>query len=228
MHRFCRYDLRTTDVERARSFYGELLGHDFLGDGISVGPLPPHVAARGAPAHWLGHILVNDAATLSQLVALGATPLGPPPQGGTPVTAVVRDPSGAILGITSENGLRRPERVAWHLLNAQDEAQAFRVYSDVFGWVALDTTDLGADRGRHVAFAWDQEGHQAGSVSNMARLPGVHPQWLFFFATADLDGSLATVRRHGGLALPVTETADGHRVAVCDDPQGAAFALYVP
>ena len=60
----------------------------------------------------------------------------------------------------------------------------------------------------------------------MASRPHVHAQWLYFFATPDLDASIARVRELGGLALRPTTTADGHRVVACDDPQGAAFGLY--
>ena len=60
MPKFCRYVLRTTDVEGASTFYGDLLGARFWADGINVVQLPPAVAARGAPAHWLGYIGVDD------------------------------------------------------------------------------------------------------------------------------------------------------------------------
>jgi predicted enzyme related to lactoylglutathione lyase len=54
----------------------------------------------------------------------------------------------------------------------------------------------------------------------------VHAQWLYFFRTMDLDRALARVRELGGLTLPPSTTPDGHFLAACDDPQGAAFGLY--
>jgi catechol 2,3-dioxygenase-like lactoylglutathione lyase family enzyme len=60
MNRFCHYELRTTDVEVARTFYSELLGAGFWAEGVGIGALPGQAAARGAPPHWLGHIAVND------------------------------------------------------------------------------------------------------------------------------------------------------------------------
>jgi len=55
--RFCRVQLRTTDVASARAFYAAVLG-----DGVAtdIVPLPDEAAARGAPPHWLGHIGVDD------------------------------------------------------------------------------------------------------------------------------------------------------------------------
>src|ERR1051326_8327466 len=65
-----------------------------------------------------------------------------------------------------------------------------------------------------------------GSISNIAQQPHVHPQWLYFFRTARLPDALAKVRAHGGLTLPPMENGRRDLVAVCDDPQGAAFAFY--
>lgn len=228
MNRFCHYELRTTDVDAARAFYGDLLGARFWDDSISVGELPAQAAARGAPPHWLGHIGVDDVAgTLLRFVQSGATQLGPTARTGNHAAqAILRDPFGAIVALTFSNPVPSADRVAWHLLSARDEALAFAIYAELFGWTSVRALDLGPERGRHVTFTWDGATEAVGSTSNVARLPHVHPQWLFFFPTENLDESLARVRRGGGLTRPVVVTADGHLVAPCDDPQGAAFGLY--
>lgn len=77
-----------------------------------------------------------------------------------------------------------------------------------------------------MTFTWDGTAQAVGSAANVARLPHVHPQWLFFFRTENLDEALARVRAGGGLTLPAVVTAEGSLVASCADPQGAAFALY--
>jgi predicted enzyme related to lactoylglutathione lyase len=216
-------------VDSARTFYQELLGEDFWGDGIEVGPLPPQAAARGAPPHWLGHVAVDDVVdALHRCIQSGATPLGAMPQGAAASGAIIRDRFGALVGMTSEDRLRRAERVAWRLLSVRDEIEALTSYSALFGWVSRESLDLGPQRGRHVTFAWDRTGVAAGSVANIARLPHVHPQWLFFFRTENLERSLDVVRALDGLTLQQTESAAGDPVAPCDDPQGAAFALYQP
>ena len=69
-------------------------------------------------------------------------------------------------------------------------------------------------------------GRSVGSVADTARLPGVHPQWLFFFPVADLEASLEKVRAAGGIALAPFRTSNGHRAVACDDPQRAAFGLW--
>jgi predicted enzyme related to lactoylglutathione lyase len=232
--KFCRYQLRTTDVPAARAFYAELFGPDFWTGEVSLSPLPERAAATGAPAHWVGHLGVGDAqaveAIAAKMVAAGGQRLGPTQAGppGSPAgtqIAVLRDPFGALVAASNETTEPARDRVPWHLLTAQDHAMAFGLYSDLFGWTAGQTLDLGPERGRHQRFSWDDSGREAGSLSNLVRLPEIHPQWLHFFPVADLDAAAAQVRARGGIALAAVTNERGHRFAPCDDPQGAAFGL---
>jgi predicted enzyme related to lactoylglutathione lyase len=227
VNRFGHYQLRTTDVNAARAFYTDLCGADFWSDRITVATLPERAAARGAPAHWLGHIGVADVeATVGRFVVAGAERLGPVEPGGGALQAVLRDPFGAIVAVSSAQPTPFTDHVAWHLLHSQDEARAFATYSSLFGWSPKEAHDLGPELGRHQSFTWDDAARPVGSVANTARLPHIHPQWLFFFRVASLDDSLAKVRAHGGLALSPVQMQNGALVAPCDDPQGAAFGLY--
>jgi predicted enzyme related to lactoylglutathione lyase len=226
--RFCRYELRTTDVSAARAFYTDLLGAQLWGPEVSLGPLPERAAARGAPAHWLGHVGVSDVEGMAgRALAQGAQPLGPLQRGPDgSAHALLRDPFGAILALGPALACSRPAPVAWHVLNVQDEERAFAVYAAWFDWTPTELADLGPERGRHQMFAWDDSGRTVGSVANSARLPHIHSHWLFFFPVADLEVTLARVRALGGLALAPTRTSSGDLVAACEDPQRAAFGLY--
>ena len=62
-------------------------------------------------------------------------------------------------------------------------------------------------------------------MADLIARPGVHPHWLFHFSVAALEPAVAAVRAAGGVALDPVTLPNGARVAVCDDPQGAAFAL---
>ncbi len=66
-----------------------------------------------------------------------------------------------------------------------------------------------------------------GSMANTARLPGVHPHWLYFLPTvAGIDGTIAKVRARGGEIIANQATLpNGDRIVPCHDPQGAAFGL---
>jgi predicted enzyme related to lactoylglutathione lyase len=225
--RFCRYELRTMDVDAAYAFYRRLLGPDFWTDALSVLPLPEQAVALGAVPHWLGHLSVeNVAATAQRFISRGAIILGPPPHAAG-VPCILRDPFGAVLALTpapcraARNGC-----VPWHMLHVRNETDAFAMYAQLLGWIAVGSRASEEEGWREQPFSWNETTAPAGSVADTATLPGIHPHWMFFFRTETLEESRATVRHLGGLALPVIERADGSRVAACEDPQRAAFGLY--
>ncbi|MDC0716366.1 VOC family protein [Nannocystis bainbridge] len=239
MHSFCWYELRTTDPTAARTFYIDALGllaaagdarWRLASGGPELGefaPLPAQAAARGAPAHWLGHIAVADVAiAVQRFVAAGASPLGPTqtrPDGN--LVAPLRDPLGAVLAVTS----RPPATatLAWCDLHTGDPARAAAIYGELFNWAPKQQHDLGPARGSYHEFAWQPDGHSVGGMSDAALRPGIHTHWLFHFAVDDLELALGRVRGGGGrVAGEPLRGPGGARVAVCEDPQGAAFALH--
>jgi predicted enzyme related to lactoylglutathione lyase len=239
--RFERYELRTTDLNAARAFYTDVFGLQFWRAELSIVALPERAAAQGAPAHWLGHIGVRDVErTVGEMVALGGQQLGPMHRrgDGSPA-AVLRDPFGAVLAISDiapalrgraisisdQTSAVHGDAVAWHLSCTRDHERAFAAYAALFGWSATELLDRG-ELGWHQHFAWDESRRTVGSMSDGARLPHVHPQWLFFFPVDDIAAAVARVRAHGGLVVDTMQTASGDLVAPCDDAQGAAFGLY--
>jgi len=223
--RFCRYQLLTTDVAAARAFYAAVLGQD-RGD---IVPLPEAALARGAPAHWLGHVGVGDSddveAAVRAFEGRGATclsPTRPTSDGGE--FAIVRDPDGAVLAVATRPSADERADVVWHQLHAIDLPRAIATYGEIFGWevtrhVDLRTFDV------HQEFAWHVGGAAVGSMAETAKLPGIHPHWLFHFRVPALELALVAVRAGGTVVFGPTIVPGGHRIAVCDDPQGAAFAL---
>jgi hypothetical protein len=101
-NRFCRYQLRSLDVDSALAFYRHVFGHDFWGNGIDIAPLPAAAAARGVPGYWLGHVGVEDVVpSMYSFLEAGAKRLGPPPPDGRDDAGVVlNDPFGAKLALT--------------------------------------------------------------------------------------------------------------------------------
>lgn len=220
---FRRYELRTSDVPGARAFYADVLGSRDL----DVVPLPEQAAARGAPAHWLGHLGVEDVEVAAEaFVARGASRLGQTrtlAAGG--LVAGLRGPGGEVVGLASTAEPVAPADVVWHQLFAIDAARALESYRALFGWALTDRHDLGP-LGVFQDFAWRVGGASVGSVADLAGRPGVHPQWLFHFRVAALEPALDRVRRARGVVVSGPHTLPGgDRLAVCDDPQGAAFAL---
>jgi predicted enzyme related to lactoylglutathione lyase len=226
-NRVCSYELRTTDLDSARAFYSDVVISPFWGADVRLVPLPDRAVAAGAPAHWLGHVGVADvAATAERILALGGQQLGPTQRDGDGSPHIVlRDPFGSVLALSPP---RTPVAapVAWHLLNTRDHERAFAMYAALFGWTATEAADLGQGMGRHQPFSWDESGRTVGSVADTARAPHIHPQWLFFFRVDDMDGALERTRAGGGTVLARMTTPGGDLLAPCEDPQGAAFALF--
>ena len=230
---FCRYDLRTIDVEAARAFYADAIGLDFFQDRsiLAVWPLHEQARARGAPPHWLGHVAVTDLdTTVRQLLGRGSQLLGPSQLRGEDgeAFAILRDPCEAVVAIRET--ARRPKRepVAWHQLHTRDLDRSWTLYSELFGWLPAEMIDVGGPEGGHRMFRWNGAGKPVGSVANTARLPGVHPHWLFYFPVSDLESTLGKVASRGGRALPPMLLPNGDRIAACEDAQGAAFGLVQP
>ncbi len=230
---FTRYTLRTTDAEAGRRFYGEALGLT-LPEGRSADTCleawPLHERARraGAPAHWLGHLEVEDLdAAVATMVAMGAETLGPSvtaPDGAR--WATLRDPFEAILALRQREDASPPDRpMAWHQLHTRDADGAYAAYAELTGWHDAGTLEAADPEGGHHLFAWTDGGAPVGSVANTARWPGVHTHWLFHFPVADIDATLSRVRSLGGKAHDPFRFPNGDRATACDDPQGAAFGL---
>ncbi len=226
MTRFFQYTLRTTDVPAARAFYEAVLGK---GEADIV-QLHEQALARGARPHWLGFLQVaNVAEAASAFTARGATALGPPwvnPRGLE--AAVLRDPGGAVVALAKPAPgppLASLPDVVWHHLNTPDVERAKANYGALVAWEFKEPRAL-ADVGELHPFAWQTGGAEVGSMSDIAQRPNVHPHWLFHFRVTALEPALEAVRAGGGLTLPLVTLPNGARVVVCDDAQGAAFALF--
>ncbi|MBN8468349.1 VOC family protein [Corallococcus exiguus] len=222
---FCWYELRTSRPDEARRFYSNVLGTPSVGE-ISL--MPEAAAARGAPSHWLGHIDVPDLeSSVQRFIAQGAERLGPPRRSAEGVaSSVLRDSLGAVVALTSRTGREVHREWAWHELHTADHVRAFAHYRDLFGWRPTEALQLSPEVGTYQQFTWHEDGRSVGAACSTARLPHIHPHWLFYFAVEDLDRALAAVVEGGGLVANGTHVMpDGTRVAACEDPHRAAFGL---
>jgi predicted enzyme related to lactoylglutathione lyase len=192
---------------------------------LGIFKLHEQALARGARPHWLGYIRVDDVdVAQAAFLARGATSYGKwvNPEGLE--AAVLRDPGGAIVAVAKgPTGDEGPDVLAYQLLT-NDVAKAKTHYAELFGWSFGPPEDLG-EHGLFHPFSWDEGGAAAGSMTDIAERPGVHPHWLFHMRVPVLDRAVEMVRSHGGLVAGVFTLGNGDRLAVCDDPQGAAFAL---
>ena len=209
--------------DAARVFYAAILG-DFVGDIVL---LPEQARTRGAPAHWLGQILVADLDTMVRAFETrGATQLGPTQStsdGGR--LAILRDPGGAVVSLVEvkPETPRQPD-IVWHALQSENMEATTSAYCDLFEWQLVGPQDSGP-LGVHQEFAWKAGQESVGSMIDVSKRPEVHPHWLFHFGVRDLDSTLADVRAAHGVVLGSIDFPNGGRVAMCEDPQGAVFGL---
>jgi predicted enzyme related to lactoylglutathione lyase len=239
-------DLTTPDPDAAKTFYAALLGWDLTDmpagddsvysmaaiDGKWVGAIsaqPQQQREAGVPPMWNSYITVPDVdATAARAVQLGATSHAPPfdvMDAGR--MAVIQDPQGAYFllwqpaqhigaGLVNAAGA-----LSWNELGTPDLDASAAFYGELLGWT---TTPMeGADPPYLVI--QNADGRSNGGIRPPAP-PGTPPFWLVYFATDDIDASLATVAELGGTALVGATDIGIAKIAVVQDPQGAVFAFY--
>jgi len=248
--RFVWYDLITTDLAAARTFYTEVIGWTLTNFGGGeytmwtaggqmvggIGPLPEEAKKAGIPPHWLAHIKVEDVdATVKKAQELGGHVHVP----GTDIPnvgrfAVVADPQGAVFSVFKpqnqmEDEPKGPGTFGWAELNTTDYESAWKFYEALLGWKPTMAMDMGPGFGTYFMFGLspDDPEKSMGGMSNAATMMNAPAHWMYYITVADLEGTLARVTEKGGRVLngPM-DVPGGDRIAQCMDPQGGFFAVY--
>ena len=238
-------DLSTTDQEAAKAFYSALFGWEAedlpIGDDMAysmmrlggravaaIGPQQEAQRAAGVPPVWNSYVTVrsvDDAA--DGAVSLGASLLAPPfDVMAAGRMAVVQDPQGAVVSLWEAREsigaelVNVPGTLCWNELVTADVDAATGFYGAMFGWTF---EPMEGNRIRYLIIRNDERAN--GGV----RQPqGPEPNYvLAFFATDDIDDAVSRVQQLGGASHSgVIDVAEGLRVAMVGDPQGAVFGLY--
>ncbi|MDQ3876409.1 MAG: VOC family protein [Actinomycetota bacterium] len=231
------HDHVSGDPERARAFYSELLGWEI--EVWKPGELDyPMINANGqghggfgraeggAPPHWLGHVVVDDADAAGERArSAGGAVVGEPidvPEVGRIV--VIRDPHGAAISAFQPAGDgSMPEGVfVWDELMTSDVEAAKRFYRELFGWESREV-EMG-ESGPYTLFRLGETDF-AGCISNEAT--EAPPHWYPYLATPDVDAATAKAEELGAtLYAGPMEIENVGRFAVLGDPIGATFALF--
>src|SRR6516162_2075059 len=242
---FAWYELLTTDLPAAQSFYGKVVGWDvqdastsgFIYRLCSVGgtpvaglmELPLEGRKKGATPRWVGYVAVEDVdGVVDQLKRLGGTVYVPPTDSNIGRFAVVADPQTATLALVKGLKYGDPDlepgglgRVCWHELFAADAKAAFEFYGGLLGWQKAEPmTTLIESYQLFAAGEWTM----GGMFNKIASAPV--PFWLYYFEVADLDLAMGRVRAEGGqITRGPIEVWGDISIVHCIDAQGAVFAL---
>ncbi|MCZ7433206.1 VOC family protein [Streptomyces sp. WMMC1477] len=246
----CWIDLMVPDQQAALDFYRDLFGWQgeigppetggysvcALGgrpvagimtamnpDGSRPDPPPPPV--------WTTYLAARDVdATGAAVTAEGGTLIMPPMDVmSLGRMAVVQDPTNAVFGLWQARDFPgfgvsgEPGAVVWSELNTGDTDTAADFYGSVLG--------IGAStmKGAEGYFSLNVEGTSVGGMQGLDQLgPDVPSHWLTYFAVDDVDSTVDALVRAGGSVLKPPFDMMAGRMAVVQDPQGAAFAVIAP
>ncbi len=245
-------DLSAGDFEGQSAFYEALFGwiptdmplgegavyRMFKADGHTVAgmsKLSPEQAEAGWPSAWNTYLVVDDLdATVAKAAELGATVVMPPADvpGDSGRIAGIKDPTGAYIFFwkprlpEESTEYMLPGTLAWSELSTRDPEKAIDFYTKLVGWEVQPMPD-GAMAYWTVSIAGQGEG---GIMPMPEMVPAEVPAyWLPYFATDDLEATVAKAKELGGRVLvEPTVVPEMVTFAVLTDPVGAAFAVMRP
>jgi predicted enzyme related to lactoylglutathione lyase len=121
-----------------------------------------------------------------------------------------------------------PGTPSWAELSTTDEAGALAFYGGLFGWED-DPQPIGENWYYHMQ---ELNGLEAAAIYQQGeeeRNMGVPPHWNTYITTPDVDAVVEKAGQTGGNVLfgPM-DVFEAGRMAMIQDPQGAAFAVWQP
>ncbi|MFE9725563.1 VOC family protein [Streptomyces sp. NPDC005794] len=250
----CWVDVRLSDLEAGKRFYGGLFGWTFhAGDGMpfadaySDGALVAALAAKQdgrMPTTWGVYFATDDIRASVALVrkAGGQVITDPVRAGGAGVLAQAADPGGAVFGLWQAGeraGFEKqnaPGSFCWTEVYTRQPERVDAFYEEVFGFQGRDIGLPGGDGTAETFRTWSPAGTEPGedtAVGGRAVLTDAFPAmlpsyFLNYFAVADCDRTAETAARLGGRITARPLDIPYGRMAVLQDDQGAAFAVLQP
>jgi hypothetical protein len=242
------YELMTTDMKAAETFYKNVVGWSttpfegspqpytmFNRSGqIPIGGLMTKPDEVKAPPFWAMYVGVPKIEeAVAHIKRLGASEMSPiidiPNIGRMQMMA---DPQGAAFYIyqparTDQQPEGAPEvgDASWHELMTTDAAAALKFYTEVFNWQPSETMDMGP-MGKYYMFN-RPHGMIGGMMNKPPEMANVPPNWQIYFRVPDINAAVDRIKANGGKILngPM-EVPGGDWVLNAMDPQGAAFSLH--
>jgi predicted enzyme related to lactoylglutathione lyase len=242
------YELMTTDMKAAETFYRNVVG--WTSAPFEGSPQPYSMFTRSgeipvagvmttpegvdAPPFWAMYVgvpkLEDAAAHIARLGGRECSPVIDVPTVGR--MQMMTDPQGAAFYIYEPaSSEQMPEaapqvgEASWHELMTTDAAAAMQFYGEVFGWQPGETMDMGP-MGKYHMFN-RPHGMIGGMMNKPPELAHVPPNWQIYFLVPDITAAVERIKANGGQILngPM-EVPGGDWIVNGMDPQGAAFSLH--
>jgi predicted enzyme related to lactoylglutathione lyase len=247
---FTWYELMTTDMPAAETFYSTVAGWKMADAGMpqmrytlastdkgniaGIMELPQEAKDQGTPPCWVGYINVENVDQAAEkLKQLGGhvhkAPADIPNVGRF---AMVSDPHNAIFVLFSEKpasqppprDFKAPGYFSWHELYAGDLETAWTFYEKMFAWKKSQAIDMGGGVGIYQTFS-DPKGAPLGGM--MTKMPFMPVSvWNYYINVAEIGAGVERVKAAGGaVMMGPHQVPGGAWIAQCTDPQNAAFAI---
>lgn len=242
------YELMTTDMRAAETFYKAVVG--WASAPFTESPQPYTMFSRGgqtpvaglmtkpeevnAPPFWAMYVGVpNLEAAAARIKTLGGSECSPVIE--VPTVGrmqMMTDPQGAAFYIYQPaSEPQQPEtapevgETSWHELMTTDAPAAMTFYNEIFGWQPSDTLDMG-EMGKYHMFN-RPHGMIGGMMNKPPEMANVPPHWQIYFRVPDIPSAVERINANGGRILngPM-EVPGGDWIVNAMDPQGAAFSLH--
>jgi predicted enzyme related to lactoylglutathione lyase len=242
------YELMTTDMKAAESFYRTVVG--WTSAPFEGAPQPYTMLNRSGGAPVAGVMTTPEGVTAPPFWAMyvGVPKLEESRDritrlGGSQISPVIdiptvgrmqmmKDPQGAAFYIYEPASVEQPPEAAaevgeasWHELMTTDAPAAMTFYSEIFGWQPSEVLDMGPIGKYHMFNR--PHGMIGGMMNKPPEMASVPPNWQIYFRVPSIGAAVERIKQNGGQILngPM-EVPGGDIVVNALDPQGAAFALH--
>jgi predicted enzyme related to lactoylglutathione lyase len=240
----CWADAMFSDVEGAKTFYGEVLGWTFgessseygnytqaYADGKAVAAVVPPMPGQEGQSAWCLYLASPDAAaTAAKIRDNGGELLMEPMQVGDFGTmCLARDPGGVVFGVWQggvhegfEAGPEQPGAYCWAEVFTREAEKSDTFFPAVFGYTAKQMQDD----------AIDFRMYDLGDDTVLGRMrmtddfpPEMPPYINVYFTVANCDDAVATAAKLGAVLRFGPMDSPFGRFAAMSDPQGANFSV---
>lgn len=240
----CWLDLATSDMAKAKAFYGEIFGWEFRDageeyggyqmiskDGKAVAGAMTNQSPGEQPDGWGIYLSVSDVAETSSRIkeSGGAVVLEPMPVGTLGSMMLATDPAGAFIGAWEKREFAGFEVAGdhgtpfWFETLSKSYQESIDFYQKAFGWTTAVRSDT-----REFRYTTLGEGERAvaGIMDASGSFPDEMPShWHLYLGVDDIDAAVEGAIQFGGRTMrPVEDTPFG-RLTQISDPTGAMLSI---